>query len=413
LIAGGVPAVIVRKLEKSPKESMGILQSLLRANKRGLTMSQDLIVAKQIAVEPTALYVRLASEVVGKWPSSFEPSDEDLPGGVTQLIEFMFHKVASSFGEVLTRTAFTFLTYALEGVSDSEMCDLLSLSDKVLEEVNQYSTSPRVPSHVWLRLKSAIENLVIEQSGGCLKWYHRQLKETAEKWVSEELRRECHGIMGDYFGGIVEIGVRDERDISRQLLLVGGSGVWTEVLFDGVRVNRRRCEEAGHHLISAGKWAEAEKELCSLAAVCARAKLGLMFQLLGELGQLQKLQEEKREGVKSERVEHYCRWIMRDAHFLTRCPLRIDNCSTQPVISVARHDFDHLKKLVKTCPIASSSCRWWSGTVLGGRKQFGLDLNVMEGHEGPVFGVCFSPTSSTLISCSGDKTIRIWDSFTG
>jgi hypothetical protein len=32
---------------------------------------------------------------------------------------------------------------------------------------------------VWLRLRGALQGLLVERDGGCLVWYHRQVKEAA------------------------------------------------------------------------------------------------------------------------------------------------------------------------------------------------------------------------------------------
>ena len=38
---------------------------------------------------------------------------------------------------------------------------------------------------------------------------------------------------------------------------------------------------------------------------------------------------------------------------------------------------------------------------------------VLAGHEGPVSGLCFSPSRPLLASSSWDKTVRLWDVFGG
>ena len=43
--------------------------------------------------------------------------------------------------------------------------------------------------------------------------------------------------------------------------------------------------------------------------------------------------------------------------------------------------------------------------------QTGKLLDIINGHEGPVSGIMFSPTQPILVSVSWDKTIRIWDVF--
>ena len=45
--------------------------------------------------------------------------------------------------------------------------------------------------------------------------------------------------------------------------------------------------------------------------------------------------------------------------------------------------------------------------------QTGRLLECLAGHESPVSGLKFSPVSNTLVSCSWDQTIRIWDLFEG
>jgi hypothetical protein len=43
-----------------------------------------------------------------------------------------------------------------------------------------------------------------------------------------------------------------------------------------------------------------------------------------------------------------------------------------------------------------------------GKKVFSL-----QGHTGPVYGVCFSPDGKRLASCSADGTVKLWDPLTG
>jgi WD40 repeat protein len=38
-------------------------------------------------------------------------------------------------------------------------------------------------------------------------------------------------------------------------------------------------------------------------------------------------------------------------------------------------------------------------------------LDVLSGHEGPVYGLSFSPTAALLASSSWDRTVRTWDVF--
>lgn len=58
-----------------------------------------------------------------------------------------------------------------------------------------------------------------------------------------------------------------------------------------------------------------------------------------------------------------------------------------------------------------------AGTVLGGVTIWDLAtkkvLQQLSGHEGSIFGVCFSPDGKYLSSCSDDRSIRVWEVASG
>lgn len=158
-------------------DSIDIIKSLLNRKNRTLTKEQWLVVSNAIEKENTALYLQLAVRVVQSWTSSI--SEPVLAGGVRNLINQIFEGLERSLGRELTRAAFGFITFSVQGIDDSEMIDLLSLDEIVMTSVNKYNESARLPSHVWFRLRSEMSGLIFPQVGGCWNWYHRQLKEAA------------------------------------------------------------------------------------------------------------------------------------------------------------------------------------------------------------------------------------------
>ena len=157
------------------------------------------------------------------------------------------------------------------------MQDLLTLHEEVMLSVNQYNVADRLPSHVWLRLRGELHDLVAERTGGRLGWYHRQLREAAKDRYSGadgSGRVALCGIMARYFGDLVPGAVAAKSKIAPQPLTLNceASSVWMPV----AKVNQRRCVEAAPHMLTAGMLDEAETELCSLQSVCARAKCGTL-----------------------------------------------------------------------------------------------------------------------------------------
>jgi len=197
-------------------------------------------------VEPTVLFLTLAVDVVSVWRSS--QSTFELPGGVKNLIQFIFDKLEKSFGAAMTRTALGLLAYADGGIRDEEMVDLLSLCDAVLTEIFQYSDPgiKRLPDHVWWRLRRALANLTSEKDNGCLGFCHRQLWETAKERYAED-SASLHTLMGKYFSNNIESTTRQERLVRTQPVTLNDQLIW----FEDAAVNSRRCLEASFNLVGA------------------------------------------------------------------------------------------------------------------------------------------------------------------
>ena len=181
-----VPRVIVEMSKgRVMEESMEIVNQLLEKKNRRLQEDQRVIVQQKVREEPekTALYIHLAVGVIQNWTSEVN-ADDALKGGVIKLIEQLYNTLEQQYGKELVRAALAFLTFSVKGVTDIEMEDLLSLHDTVLKEVFQYVTPTvrRLPTHVWQRLKAAMDGLITEGDHGCLLWFHRQLRETAVRY---------------------------------------------------------------------------------------------------------------------------------------------------------------------------------------------------------------------------------------
>ena len=112
---------------------------------RTLTTIQRNYVREQVKVEPTALYVQLAVRVIGSW-TSYELSTT-LQVGVRNLIIHIFDSMESTYGGVFTRAALGLITYAVDGLSDKELMDSLTLHKGVMskEGINEFNETRRFP----------------------------------------------------------------------------------------------------------------------------------------------------------------------------------------------------------------------------------------------------------------------------
>ena len=120
-----VPRVEVKALSNSADEISCTLTDLLTLKSMTLLPDQHEYAVRQIAEDPTVLYLRLALGVVSNW-TSFGSFQGSLPATVPCLIDSIFDEVEAAYGPVLTRTSLALITFSSAGVSDIEMTDILS-----------------------------------------------------------------------------------------------------------------------------------------------------------------------------------------------------------------------------------------------------------------------------------------------
>ena len=76
--------------------------------------------------------------------------------------------------------ALAYITASKSGLSETELEDLLSLDDRVLDDVYQYHMPPvrRIPPLLWTRIRNDLPNYLSEREAdgvSVLNWYHRYL----------------------------------------------------------------------------------------------------------------------------------------------------------------------------------------------------------------------------------------------
>jgi WD40 repeat protein len=386
-----------------------IVECLLDKREMQLNNKQWITALKAVDREPTILYINLAMEVISQW-RSFE-KEVILRPTVKGLIHQIFGDLELSYGEKFVSTAFAMITFSREGVSDVELKDLLSLHKGVMEEVCQYSKLHCFPMHAWLRLKQMIKNLVTEKENHCIKWYHRQLRETASgRYLEKE--KEYHEIMGKYFADIYGDPLKKEKDIMTQPRILYGASLWMSESI----VNRRRAVEGYYHLIKGGLFRAAAKEMCSLEFVCCSALAGDLSNCVRYLEELVQSFEQVRlfgsYNEMREHLNHYYRWISKKATKIVVDPRRQTRMTAgeEPLTSVVKKQISQLEEGER------NKLGYTLEPITFGVEE---DLDALEmelagnGHTKKVGAVAWNHDESKIVSGSYDKTIKIWNGKTG
>jgi WD40 repeat protein len=379
---------------------------LLVSRRRTLTPQQFTVLFDVIRQEPTVLYINLALEVICHW-RSFD-REVMLRPTVKGIINQIFTGLEKDYGRQFVSIAFAMITFSREGINDIEMKDLLSLHEEVMKEVCQYSSLHCFPMHVWLRLKQVIKNLLAEKEQHCVKWYHRQLWESATVRYSEQ-KKECHLIMGRYFSNLIEINVKQEKEIHSQPLPFSDTLIW----LPDCKVNRRRTIEGYYHLIKAGFCDEAVFEMCSLEFVCASGLCGDIFNYVRYLSELLNILAAT--NVQNTMVDHYFRWVRLKASLILSNPSWMvrSTAGEEPDESLVREA--HKSLLSNDVVATNPDDAWGQCTIQTCNRLVGFNKIELElvGHSGWVQSVAWNNDGSKILSGSTDKTIKIWDSNIG
>ena len=460
LIQWNIPQVDLTSISS---DSITILDSYLQKNNRTLTLSQKEVVLKSIEQQeyPTALFIKLAIRVACSWKSS--DADCVVPPTVPLVINQIFNAIQHKFGKILVNSIIAFITLSMNGISSSEMVDLLSLDDKVLEEVNgkymiQTNAATRLPLHVWRRVQNELSGLIVDQ--GCIKWYHRQLWETAEKRFNDDEKKYYHEILGKYFSNIFSNALVESRLIFEHELLNKSCSTSIWYTSSNPFINRRRCV-GGYHLTKALLYDEAIVEMCNLEMVCGYVKTGNSFLLINNLAFIINNYKNSKY-YKLElynRVYHYWRWLQQQSNIIL-LDIEANVLGTayrEPFESIVRKDAEKLlliyNKNKNIMDIKSGDDIWLQKRIMGASTSFGACvmnlvgdtsgvlcialnsdqsiasgteksnikvwnqsgecINMMSGHSGSVSCICFSPSGTQLLSGSRDNTLRLWNLRTG
>jgi hypothetical protein len=348
-----VPCITLESFN-STTEVKVLLGNILLQNQRTVTSEQWNSISGKISKHCSALYLNLAARIMTEWKSTDVALD--LPPTVSALVTKIIDDLEIRFGDVMTKAALGYITFAMSGVNDREIEDLLSLDERVLDSVFQYSEPGirRFPSHVWIRLRAALGGLLVEREFGCAVWYHRQLREVIAQRYSEPEVQELRRNMGVYFGMLdITPDVVAEKRLSDQSLClksIDSSSKEPSVWLKGANVNHRRCAEAVPHLIHSKIYVEAVRELCDLSSIYAHVKCGEGYNLVRHMSHVNDLLTEI---MFSDQccdypwatadlalvLYQYMRWLTKNISIVADNPTNLlCTCSLEPLISQVRKD---------------------------------------------------------------------------
>ena len=191
----------------SLNEADQILDLWLKNVRRSLLPSQKQCVMEAFKTCQLPLYLKLAFDEAIRWKSYYQPNETILAANVQDIINALFDRIERIHGKTLVCHALAYITASKNGLTETELEDLLSLDDTVLNDVYQYWTPPvrRLPPLLWIRIRSEINDYLIDRGADgtrVIYWYHRQFIEVArQRYLQSEEAAVIHSNMSEYFLG--------------------------------------------------------------------------------------------------------------------------------------------------------------------------------------------------------------------
>ncbi|CAH1405153.1 unnamed protein product [Nezara viridula] len=189
--------------------AMQVIRMWMKTAKRDLSNYQWRLVSNAIDKCSLPIFVKLVFAEICRWRSYTKPSDTHLASTVMDSIMMLFERIEKQHGRILVFHALAYITAAKSGLSESELEDLISLDDKVLDDVYQYHLPPvrRIPPLLWTRIRNDLPNYLSEREAdgvSVMNWYHRQFRDTAKERYFKNMNMAIyfHSSIADYFLGI-------------------------------------------------------------------------------------------------------------------------------------------------------------------------------------------------------------------
>ncbi|XP_046337848.2 NACHT domain- and WD repeat-containing protein 1-like isoform X2 [Haliotis rufescens] len=186
----------------------GILNKWLNQCNRVLTEQQRQTVLGAFQKCPLPLFLKLSFDEACRWSSFASKSETTLYTSIRGSINALFSRVEGLHGKIFVSRVLAYLTLSKTGLTESELEDILSCDDDVLNDVYMYWTPPvrRLPPLLLVRLKADLGQYLMDRGADGVRvffWYHRQFIEAAtDRYCSDpQLNQVLHGALADFFAG--------------------------------------------------------------------------------------------------------------------------------------------------------------------------------------------------------------------
>ena len=231
-----------------------VLRLKLKGSNRKLTDFQEEVARKIVSKCSSPLYLKLVLEQMVQWKSYTVVDEASFGVSVKQMANVLFETLETKHGRILVQHTFAFISASRRGISETELEDVLSCDEQVLDELFSLWVPHirRMPASPLSRVQCDIDSFLsvhVENGVRLISWKHQEFHGVfKERYLSSNKNEFCrfHAELADYFLGrwaqgeqkVDSKGNAKDRHVSRQPLKFS----------DGV-FNHRKLTELPYHLL--------------------------------------------------------------------------------------------------------------------------------------------------------------------
>ena len=184
----------------------------LQSNSCTLTQDQSDYLKSCIENCPEPLYIKLVTDIATTWKSNYGIDSLTLPMTVSEVIDNKLKWLEKQCGLTLVSHAVSLITLSKNGLTESQLLELLSMDNNVLNEVFE-DASPlsekhiRLPSLLWKRLQFYLGPYLEETNDNgyvVMRWSHKRISEVVIfRYLQNETKvKYLTRLLSEFFFGL-------------------------------------------------------------------------------------------------------------------------------------------------------------------------------------------------------------------
>lgn len=209
ILSSHLPRSSLFEIPHLPSEAASlILSDLLEKQSRTITKEQRETLMEAYELNPFPLYMQMLVDRALTWRSYDIITTDSIASGVAGMTSLLFERLEGRYGKTLVHHALAYITASKAGLSETELEDILSCDDEVLDEVFDFWMPPirRLPPSLWIRIRADLRLYLMEKgSDGVIvySWYHKQCRQmAATRYLHKSdppFIKQAHQAIADYF----------------------------------------------------------------------------------------------------------------------------------------------------------------------------------------------------------------------